>query len=260
MLVVNIFVRACTALALSIFIPPIIRICDCSTIISFVILYLILFNICFQLYIVASLAVFQLLIIKGKKKFVNYKTIGIILFIITVLTIVLPIIFLGLTKYFTGEAASCHNTIGCAGLIVDATQLLLVIASFEIVAWAPSVSILVGTTIWSCAIFKKNYAGHDSGLTRRIVAMPLVVPVMVSLISIAVFASYRVVDIISLRTLVDNSFSRNWNASLRFIVVVFNEIAGGLSYPCLILFLNPKLWESWKELALFWKKNQVTPE
>ena len=208
----------------------------------------------------ASLAVFQLLIIKGKKKFVNYKTIGIILFIITVLTIVLPIIFLGLTKYFTGEAASCHNTIGCAGLIVDATQLLLVIASFEIVAWAPSVSILVGTTIWSCAIFKKNYAGHDSGLTRRIVAMPLVMPVMVSLISIAVFASYRVVDIISLRTLVDNSFSRNWNASLRFIVVVFNEIAGGLSYPCLILFLNPKLWESWKELALFWKKNQVTPE
>ena len=111
-LVVNVFVRACTALALSIFIPPVIRFCDCSTTISFITLYLILFNICFQLYIVASLAVFQLMIIKGKKKFVNYRTIGITLFIITVLTVILPIIFLGMAKHFTGEAASCHSTIG----------------------------------------------------------------------------------------------------------------------------------------------------
>ena len=70
MLVMNIFIRACTALALSIFIPPVIRFCDCSTTI-----------ICFQLYIVASLAVFQPMIIKGKTKFVNYKTIGITLLI-----------------------------------------------------------------------------------------------------------------------------------------------------------------------------------
>ena len=59
-LVVNIFVRVCTALALSIFIPSIIRFCDCSTTISFITLYLILFNIYFQLYILLSLAVFRL--------------------------------------------------------------------------------------------------------------------------------------------------------------------------------------------------------
>ena len=63
----------------------------------------------------------------------------------------LPIIFLGTAKHFTGEAALCHNTIECAGLIVDATQLLLliiiIIASFQIIDWVPSVSILVGMTV-----------------------------------------------------------------------------------------------------------------
>ena len=93
-LVVNVFVRLCTALALSIFIPSVIWFCDCSTMISFITLYLILFKICFQIYIVLSLAVFQLLIIKGKKKFVSYKTIGITLFRATVLAVILPIIFL----------------------------------------------------------------------------------------------------------------------------------------------------------------------
>ena len=90
--------------------------------------------------------------------------------------------------------------------------------------------------------------------------MPLLMPVIVSLISIATFASYRVADIITLQTLQSNSFSRNWNASLKFFVVLMNEAASGLSYPCLILFLNPKLWESWKKTALLWKKNRVTPE
>ena len=86
---------------------------------------------------------------------------------------------------------------------------------------------------------------------------------IVSLISFATFASFRFVDFITLRTLTSNSFSRNWNASFKFTVISLNEITSGLSYPCLILFLNPKLWESWKKilkLTLFWKKNQVAPE
>ena len=90
-LVVNIFVRVCTALAFSSLIPPVIRFCNCSTMTNFISLYLLLFNICYQLYTLASLSVFQLMIIKGKKKFVNYKTIGITLLIITVLTIALPL-------------------------------------------------------------------------------------------------------------------------------------------------------------------------
>ena len=260
-LVVNILVRACTTLALSSQIPLAIRFCDCSTTTNFIFVYLLLFNMCYQPYMLASLAVFQLMIIKGKKKFVNYKTVGVTLLIITALMIVLPMIFIGLAVNRTGKGTLCHNTIGCAG--VDIAQWLSFIASFLSIVWVPSVSILLTATVWSCAVFKKSYAGNDNGLTRRIVAMPLVMPVIVSLISIVAFTTYRVVDFITLQILVSNSFSRNWNASLKLVVVLLNEIISGISYPCLILFLNPKLWESWKkilQLALPWKKNQVTPE
>ena len=265
-LVVNIFIRACTTLVLSSQIPPAIRFCDCSTTTNFIFFYLILFNMCYQPYMLASLAVFQFIIIKGKKKFVNYKTVGVTLLKITALTIVLPTIFLGLAIIInrTGTGALCHNTIGCAG--VDTPQLGPFIASFVLIVWVPSVSILLTATAWSCAIFKRDYAGDDNGLTRRIVAMPLVMPVIASLISIVAFASYRVGDFITPHIFVSNSFIRNWNASLRLVVVLLNETTNGISYPCFILFLNPKLWESWKKIlklnkfVLPWKKNRVTPE
>ena len=91
--------------------------------------------------------------------------------------------------------------------------------------------------------------------------MPLLMPVIVSLISIIVeFASYRVVDFITVHILVSNSFNRNWNAALKFTITLLSEITSGLSYPCLILFLNPKLWESWKKILKLKKKfNRVAP-
>ena len=44
-LVMNIFVRVCTALAFSSLMPPVIRFCECSTMTNFISLYLLLFNI-----------------------------------------------------------------------------------------------------------------------------------------------------------------------------------------------------------------------
>ena len=115
-LVVNVLVRVCTTLTLSNFIPPAIRFRDCSIMTSSISIHLHLFNICYQPYMLVSLAVFQLLIIKGKKKFINYKTIGVTLFTITVVTIVLPIIFIGVATKDNWGGVLCHSTIGCAGL------------------------------------------------------------------------------------------------------------------------------------------------
>ena len=101
-LVVNILARVFMAFTLSIYIPPAIRFCECSTAISAISAYLQLFTTGYQPYMLAGLAVFQLLIIKGKKKFVNYKVVGVTLFMITVLMIVLPIIFIGVATNGNG--------------------------------------------------------------------------------------------------------------------------------------------------------------
>ena len=153
-----------------------------------------------------------------------------------------------------GCAVLCDSTEGCIG--VDTSRLVAIFASFQIIAWIPPLTTLVAVTIWSCVLFKKDYAGRDAGLNRRIIAMPLVMPVIVTMTSIVIFVSYRVVDLIFLPTVSSNSFRRNWITSIRFTVVLLNEISSGLPYPILILFLNPKLWKSWKTiLKCYCKQN-----
>ena len=260
-LVLNILVRACSAVTFSSFIPPAIQFCDCSIVTSSISVYLNFFSVCYQPYMFVSLAVFQLLIIKGKKRFVNFKTVGVTIFIVTVVTLVVPLVFIGVAIK-DGDTVLCDSSIGCAG--VDSAYLVGIFASFYSIVWVPSFSLLLAVTIWSCIIFKKSYAGDDTELNRRILAMPLMMPLIITLTSIATFILFQLLNIVSLQISSSNPFSRNWIASIRFVIVLLNEILSGISYPCLILFLNPKLWKSWKKIfkfsVCFWKMNQVSPD
>ena len=118
--------------------------------------------------------------------------------------------------------------------------------------------------VWSCAIFKRSYAGRDSGLNRRIISVPLIMPTIIMLTTISTFGFLRVADQIS--TLSADSHIHNWTVSVKFVVLLVNEISSGFSHPCLILFLNPKLLESWRILLQSkvcclapWIHNQVNP-
>ena len=107
MLVLNILlVRVSSILALSSFIPTAIQLCKCSIMISSISFFLHLFNICYQPYMLVSLAVFQLMIIKGKKKLVSLKTVGVTLITITAVTIAVPIIFISIATKDNGELSS----------------------------------------------------------------------------------------------------------------------------------------------------------
>ena len=145
-------------------------------------------------------------------------------------TIVIPLIFIG-AAVKDGGAVLCDSTEGCIG--IDTSRLLGIFASFYVTAWIPSLSTLVVVMIWFCAFFN---TGSDARLTlnRRIIATPLIMAVIVTLTSIATFAAYRVADVIFLPVLSSNSFSRNWLMSIRFIVVLLNEISA--VYPTPVLF------------------------
>ena len=253
-------VRVGMAINFSIFIPPAIRFCDCSIVSSSISFYINLFGVCYQPCMFVGLAVFQLLILKRKKRFVNYKTVGVTLFTITAVAIVLPLIFIGIAIK-DGDTVLCDTSRGCFGL--DSARLIGITSSFYSIVWVPSFSLLLAATIWSCVIFKKDYAGDDSELNRRIIAMPLIMPLIITLNSITMLNLFQILTFISLRISPSTPFIDNWIASVRFVIALLNEIASGTSYPCLILFLNPKLWKSWKKIfklsVRFWKNNQVSP-
>ena len=83
MLITNMLVRVCSAVAIAAYAPSVIRSCICSTAAGSISFYLHIYNVCYQPLALVILAVFQLLIIKGKKMLVNCKTAGLLLIMIT---------------------------------------------------------------------------------------------------------------------------------------------------------------------------------
>lgn len=259
MLITNVCIRVCSAVAIATYAPSVIRSCICSTAAGSVSFYLHIYNVCYQPFALVSLAVFQLLIIKGKKVLVNYKNVGVSLVVMTALAILTALLFT-IVRLRDRDIFLCVGV--CPG--VTASHLLILFVSYVAMMWIPSLLIVMMVTVWSCAIFKHNYAGRDSGLNRRIISVPLIIPAIITLTTISTFGLLRVAD--QIPTLSTDPFIRNWTVSIKFIVVLVNEISSGLSYPCLILFLNPKLHESWRLLFKTkmcclapWIHNQVHP-
>ena len=264
-LVLNSSIRIATAMTNSSFVSSVFRFCSCSEVGSSITFLLYLFNVSYQPYIFTSIAVLQLLILKGKRRLVNRKNVGITLTVVTAIAIAVPLIFIVAVISQDGMSPLCSG--GCAGL--DTSRLVGIFASFYGFVWLPSSAVVVTITIWSCVIFKKNYAGGNGELNRRIIAMPLVIPFTITLTTIASFGLFRVIDLVStLPAVSSTAFVDNWIAFFRYFVALLNEISIGLSYPCMILFQNPKLWSSWKMLylsrngcfAIILKHNQVSPE
>ena len=256
----NVFIRICYAATITAYTPSMIRFCVCSTATSPVLFYLHIYSISYQPFALVSLAVFQLLIIKGKKTLVNYKTVGASLIIITIVSIFIPLAF-AIVRHSDGNTFICTGI--CPGPSASNIVLLLFVA-YVAIAWTPSLLIVVMVTIWSCAIFKHNYAGRDSELNRRIISVPLIMPAIITLVTIIPFALFRVAD--QIPTLSADAFVNNWTVSVNVLILLVNEILNGLSYPCLILFLTPKLFKSWKMLFktkrccfVPWIHNQVNP-
>lgn len=256
-LALNTIIKVCSAMTITIYIPSMIRFCFCSLVASSFSFFMHIFTISYQPFIFVSLAVLQLLIIKGEKRLVNRKSVGITLTVGTVVATLIPLLFT-VVRTIDGDTFLCSGV--CPRRIV--AHVLILFAVYANVVWIPSVFIVIIVTVWSCLIFKRQYAGKDAELNRRIIALPLVMPITITLTTVFTFGLFRLIDRIPIFE--TKPFAQNWMVSIKVIILLLNEISTGLSYPCLILFLYPKLWNSWKTLFKsnipWWKKNQVIPQ
>lgn len=263
MLAMNIVTKMCSAVAITTYIPSIIRFCVCSIAASSVPFFLHIFTVCYQPLVFLSLTLLQLLIIMGKRKLVNHKTVGVTVIVITVLAILIPLVFT-IVSIRDGETFLCSGV--CPG--ATTSHFIRLFISYLIAFWIPSLSTITILTTWTCIIFKHNYAGGDVELTRRMVAVPLMMPIIITITTILTFGLFRATDLIqTVQTRPFGVYTQNWIASIKVLVLLLNEITNGLSYPCLILFLYPKLLKSWKVLPKFkmcyfavWKHNKVIPD
>ena len=132
--------------------------------------------IAFQPLNIASLGLFMLLTIKGRKRLVSYKTISTSIFICIGITILLVVVS-GVFYYSSQQIYICSGP--CPGSMAQTSTGLITFALYVIFCYLPSLLIVIVCTLWSCAIYKKSYTvSHDSDLDRRIISMPIVLPLI----------------------------------------------------------------------------------
>ena len=246
------------ATATCVYVPPMVRFCDCLRPASYAYLVTELFYAAFQPLNYACLGVFQLLTIKGKKSFVSYKS-------ITASIMFCLVIAMLLVSEGVALVSIAGQTYACQGLCPRAISqrfsgLAFTFTSYALVSLLPSFIVIIVSSTWSCIVFKKTYIGDDGELNRRIISLPIVLPV--TLILPYILSNTLIIFIERILSAVP--FSVYWSLFNRLLIFQTYQFISGIAYPFILILLNPRIGRKWKELMFkkCWKssnRSRVNP-
>ena len=114
-----------------------------------------------------------------------------------------------------------------------------VFLSFLPLAWIPSLITVFVTATWSCVVFKKSYTGGDDQLNKKILSIPIIIPIVI--ITINLFAGFLIRALISqiFLRLPFGAFRRYWVVFIQIEFTFFLDAFNGFFYPGLLLYLLP---------------------
>ena len=236
--------------------PPALRHCFCSRYLSPIFFSSRVFIVSYRPVIYVFLAFFQLLIIKGKKRFVKYKTtVASLVFSILVGTIFATITAVLLTV--NDERFGCSDF--CPGQRVEGTfpSRNVVFISYILIVWLPSFVFLSICSTWSCIVFKKYSLGGNNQLNRRLISMPLILPAVLVVSTILTVLIRRV--LFAILQSYNLLYIDYWFFVSGAMITLLDEILDGVFYQLLLTYLNPKLFNTWK-MMFRCKNNQVQPQ
>ena len=241
------------------FVPRAIRFCECSQIASSAYFFIELLYIVFQPLNYACLGIFQLLIIKGKKKLVTYQTIGASIIFCLIVTILVAaegatLVNLAGQIYICDKLCPQLNTVRFSGTGITFYTVTLV-------SWFPSCVVVIACTSWSCLTFKKRYTGGDVDLNRRVISLPIVLPTIVAIPNLLTIAFLKLIE----QTLESSEVAESiyWTIFAKLFAFQVHEVLSGIGYTCVLLRLSPQIRRYWKEQLLrcriCQKSNEVAP-
>ena len=241
----------------SIYTPSIVRHCVCSRIISTIIFIGIEFFIVYRPVTYACLGILQFFVILGKKRFVNLKTVSGVI----TLCIGIGLVFaLSTTRVFyeSNERAYCYESY-CPDSRPESGIGVLAVVSLTLVlgSFFPSLVVVIITSTWSCTVFKKYYTGGDDQLNRRMLSLPVVMPLVVIASTLLEGVVILLIAEVFLN-LLPGDYSPYWiglsqNITLSLLVRPFTR----LTYPIVLVHTHPHIREVYKKF--FKRNNTVTP-
>ena len=246
------------AIVTCVYIPPVIRFCHCPRAASSVYFLIELLYIIFQPLNYACLGVFQLLLIKGKKRLVSYASVTAAVIFCTVVATLLVLNGVTLINL-------ANQTYVCNGFCPGEKSrhfpgITYAFTAYTVVSWIPSSIIVLVCTTWSCCSFRSAYLGDSDTLTRRMISIPIVMPSLLVLPSILSNAFLGAAE--GVITSSDIAYSTYWIVFIRLLAFQVHELISGVAYPFVLLLLNPPIGNEWKKLmsTRCFKQNRVIPE
>ena len=239
----------------TLYLPSIFRNCECSPVIGVVFLTVRLVFSIYRPVVFASLGVLQLLVILGKKKFVTFKTTYGLVTVSIMVSLVFAVegIILSLGS---DERLICDN---CPDRkLQPGGTIHTILLSYAVGSLLPSLIVVIIASTWSCATFKKYYTGGDDQLSRRILSLPIVMPLTIVastlLEVIAVILFEEVAVFLPL-----GNYSMYWIMFSQLELVLLFLVATEVTYPLMLICTHPYLNRSFKELTQRFKSNRVAP-
>ena len=226
------------------YIPPGWKNCNCSIFGSSLTHSLYIFVSVYEPVAFAFLSCLQLLQVKGKKKLIS-KAAAISICISVAYSAIFPIEFIAFqVKQNFQDLLLCSQV--CLSdqqeqTLAVSSAFIPVFLSFIPLAWIPSLITVILAATWSCAIFKKSYTGGDDQLNKRILSIPLVMPIVIIVTNL--FAGFIIRALISeiFVQLPFGAFRRYWVGFIQIEFTFILDAFNGFFYPTLLLYLMPPL-------------------
>lgn len=239
----------------STFIPIVLRYCQCSAASSSIYLLMDMLYFAFQPLNFASLGVFQLLILKGKKHLVTYRAVAISIAVSTIITLLV-------TSECIGLINSSRAVYVCRDICPQQSPpkfpgTSIAFTIYGVFLYFPSLFTVILCTTWSCIVFKSRDPNEDIQVNKRMISLPIMLPLA---LFIPTFSLIRAIErILELYTSPVNY--PYWAMFVRFLLFQAYEILARIMYPVILLMLNAHIGHPWKEMLLFKKctTNQVSP-
>lgn len=243
----------------AIYLPSIYCYCICSDVVGTIYSGVIILFTVYRPVIFASLGILQLLVVFGKKLKQVSLSCGMIATCIGFSAIVST--YTIKTVYESNEKPICNNCY-CPGYTPESSfsTFSRVSVTVTLISMAPSLVVVIVTSTWSLAVFKKYFTGGDDQLNRRMLSLPFIMPITISASYILevgiVVATGRFLLSLSL-----GEYFPYWIVFTHTQLLTVLRFLSRLIYPLVLVYTHIPLQQAVKGLLQQFKiNNRVNPE
>ena len=239
--------------------PSIHRYCICSDSIGTILAGILLFFIVYRPVIFSCLAILQLLVVLGKKRFLKVKiTCGMITMCIGA-SLIMAASFIKIV-YESNEKPIC-NTCYCPGYRSESSFGLVarISVTVTLIIMLPSLIIVITTSVWSCALFRSYYIGGDDQLNRRMLSLPFIMPLTILASAILEVAIVMLVGRFLIALSLGEYFP-HWIVFAHLELTAVLRLISRSIYPLVLIYTHASLYQAIKNLLKWFKiDNRITP-